>query len=304
MDEERSTDVSDGRPEAPGFAPLPAGRFVELPGRGRLFLREVNGPPGAPSVLLLHGLTSNADLNWFAAFEPLGQRYRVIAPDLRSHGDGIRPDRYRLGDVADDVAALVEKLRLEPSIVVGFSLGGAVAQLLWQRHRGAVAALVLCATAADYREASAKGRYLAQPVRQALGFAGRNLPAWPRQKLVDLAQRATVARVQPSDGRDDPLQRWAAVELLRSDPLCVAEAAAVIHSHTSERWVGAIDVPTAMVITGNDTVVPTDGQRELARLLEADTYEIDAGHGAFIENIDQFVPALLEATASVAHRLP
>jgi pimeloyl-ACP methyl ester carboxylesterase len=48
------------------------GHDVELPGRGRTFVREVAGPPGAPTVILLHGWTATADLNWFTCFAPLG----------------------------------------------------------------------------------------------------------------------------------------------------------------------------------------------------------------------------------------
>ena len=46
-----------------------SGRRVELPGRGTTFVREVPGPPGAPTVLLLHGWLASGGLNWFQAFE-------------------------------------------------------------------------------------------------------------------------------------------------------------------------------------------------------------------------------------------
>ena len=56
--------MTDGPASAP---PLPPGRLVELPGRGTTFLREVVGPPHAPTLVLLHGWTSTADINWFIA---------------------------------------------------------------------------------------------------------------------------------------------------------------------------------------------------------------------------------------------
>ena len=42
------------------MADMPAGRQVRLPGRGTTFVRDVPGPPGAPTVILLHGLGATA----------------------------------------------------------------------------------------------------------------------------------------------------------------------------------------------------------------------------------------------------
>ena len=83
--------------------PLPPGREVTLPGRGTIFFREVEGPPGAPTLMLLHGWTATADLNFFTCYEPLGRHFRVIAPDQRGHGHGIRSNKpFTLASCADD----------------------------------------------------------------------------------------------------------------------------------------------------------------------------------------------------------
>jgi pimeloyl-ACP methyl ester carboxylesterase len=130
---------------------LPAGRAVELPGRGRTFVRELPGPEGAPVVVLLHGWTATAALNWAPSFASLAGRFRVIAIDHRGHGRGLRADAsFRLEDCADDVAALVGELGIERCIAVGYSMGGPIAQLLWQRHPRLVGGLVLCATSATF----------------------------------------------------------------------------------------------------------------------------------------------------------
>src|SRR5882724_7638081 len=103
---------------------IPLGRRVELPGRGTTFFREVAGPPGAPTVLLLHGLIASGGLNWFQAFGPLGKHFRVVAIDHRGHGRGMRSwRRFRLADCADDAAALLDVLGIEHAIAVGYSMG-------------------------------------------------------------------------------------------------------------------------------------------------------------------------------------
>ena len=77
---------SSGAPVGPS---LPPGEFIDLPERGRLFVRRTAGPPGSPTVVLLHGWTVTADLNWYPAFEPLSQRASVVAFDHRGHGQGL-----------------------------------------------------------------------------------------------------------------------------------------------------------------------------------------------------------------------
>ena len=106
---------------------------------------------GAPTVVLLHGWTATADLNWFACFAPLAEHFRVIALDHRGHGRGIRAGARSVStDCADDVAALADVLGIERFIAVGYSMGGPIAQLLWQRHPELVAGLVLCATSSTF----------------------------------------------------------------------------------------------------------------------------------------------------------
>ena len=169
-----------------------AGERIELAGRGTTFARVIDGPPGAPTVVLLHGWIASGGLNWFTAFGPLSQRYRVIAPDMRGHGRGIRSRRrFRLADCADDVAALLEHLGAEPAIVVGYSMGGPIAQLLWRRHPDRVAGLVLCAT--SYR--FVRGRPGAAHLRHDDGHRRRHHPH--RRAASSRASTASMRRWAP-----------------------------------------------------------------------------------------------------------
>ena len=100
-------------------------------------MRELPGPPGAPVVILLHGWTATADLNFFTCYSALGEHFRVVALDHRGHGRGIRSSRpFRLSDCADDVAALADVLGIATFIPVGYSMGGTIAQLMWKRQIG------------------------------------------------------------------------------------------------------------------------------------------------------------------------
>src|SRR5687767_10633565 len=99
---------------------LPEGRHLELAGRGTTFVRDT-GPADGPTLLLLHGWTTSADLGWRSAFPALAEHFRVVALDHRGHGRGIRTEqRFSLEDCADDAAALVHALALGPVVPVGY----------------------------------------------------------------------------------------------------------------------------------------------------------------------------------------
>ena len=69
--------------------------------------------------MLLHGWIATADLNFFTCYEPLGRHFRVIAPDQRGHGRGIRSNKpFTLASCADDAAALADHLGISTFIPV------------------------------------------------------------------------------------------------------------------------------------------------------------------------------------------
>jgi pimeloyl-ACP methyl ester carboxylesterase len=261
-------------PDAPGLA-IPLGRRVELPGRGTTFIREVDGPPGAPTVLLLHGLMASGGLNWFQAFEPLWAHFRVIAIDHRGHGRGIRAwSRFRLSDCADDAAALLDVLGIDQAICVGYSMGGPVAQLLWHRHPEKVSGLVFCATS---------NRFV-PGVRERLVFVTGVSAVAGSTRIGQLATRIPVSLWQRQippvvKARPDSLSRWARAEFRRHDARMVTEALAASCNFDSRTWLNPVEVPTTIVVTTKDHAVPA--QEQLRLLLAIPTAEVhlhDEGH--------------------------
>src|SRR5262245_24300316 len=134
--------------------PAPAGDDVDPPGfpprvpvaltAGTVTVRDLPGPAGAPVLVLLHGWTATADLNFFRAYGALAEQFRVVAFDHRGHGTGIRARTpVSLEDCADDVVALADAIGVDRFVAVGYSMGGAIAQLLARRHRVRLDGLVL-----------------------------------------------------------------------------------------------------------------------------------------------------------------
>jgi 3-oxoadipate enol-lactonase len=279
---------------------VPPGEFIELPGRGQTFAIDLAGPPGSPTLVLLHGLAVTGYLNWFPAFAALSQEFRVVSMDLRGHGRGIPLDRrFRLADCADDVVALIDVLGIERVIPVGYSLGGPIAQLVWRRHHDRVAGLVLCATSRNFGGTRQERWFYSTLLAAIYGIqVGRHLPGPFRADPVDVQTR--VRRGEDA-GR---VGSWALAELRQASPSVVLQAMNAMGRFTSHAWVSEIDVPTAVVVTTQDRLVAADRQLKLARAIPGATiHPAHAGHTACVPGAARFVPSLLEACRSVASRL-
>ena len=275
---------------------VPRGRFVDLPGRGRTFVRELEGPPGAPTVVLLHGLGATAGLNWFASFRPLSAHYRVVALDHRGHGRGIRTKRFRLADCADDVAAVADVLDVDRFVAVGYSMGGPIAQLLWWRHRDRVPGVVLCATSRNFRGGVADRIRFAGLGLLGLGLAVPGVASGSGRGWH--AGASLLAHSMPSS-----LRGWALRELSGHDLRSVLQAAEALGRFSSHEWIERMDVPVGVVATTHDELVPLRRQLKMARSIpSAVLHPVEGDHMVVARSPGSFVPALMEACDQVTRR--
>ena len=122
---------------------------------------------GRPLVLL-HGFPFDHTM-WQAQIEALATHCRVIAPDHRGFGQsGLGKQPLTIERMADDVAALLEALRVqEPAIICGLSMGGYVSLVFHQKYAPRVRALILCDTrpGADTPAGAADRQALIERVR-------------------------------------------------------------------------------------------------------------------------------------------
>jgi len=263
-------------PSAPVPPDLPPGRVMNLPGRGEVFVRDFGGTPGGPAVLLLHGWTASADINFWPAYACLAESYRVIALDQRGHGRGMRStEPFSLEDCADDAAALLEQLGAGPVIVVGYSMGGPVALLLARRHPGTVAGLVMQATALEWRHTP------------------RERAVWRLLPVMDVGLRAGAGvgffdRVISDAADEDPgidnHRSWLAAEFQRATASDLVAAGRALSRYDARPWAGQLDLPAAVLATTRDRLVRLAKQRELAQVLRAEVFETDADHDLPLAN--------------------
>jgi pimeloyl-ACP methyl ester carboxylesterase len=252
---------------------------------------------GAPTLLLLHGWLATGALNWQHVFEPLSEHFRVVAPDLRGHGRGLKSwRRFRLEDCADDVAAVLDRLDTGPVIAAGYSMGGPVAQLLWRRHRSRVAGLVLCATSDRMTPTNAQ-RFAQTTVMGAvmgttrLGQLPARLPRWVASRMLPKGVKG------PALNFGD----WGMREVKNHDMRMLMEAGYAIGRHDAKPWIESVDVPTSVLVTLEDRAVPAHLQQDMAtRIRGAKVFDVQEGH--VLCNRAEFAEPLVDACLDVKRR--
>jgi 3-oxoadipate enol-lactonase len=274
---------------------IPAGRWLDLPRRGRTWLTELDGPPGAPAIVLLHAVGCTGMLTWFPVVHELAKRYRVVVFDQRWHGRGIVSESFSLHDCADDVAAVVTELGLDRPIIAGYSMGSVVAQRVWRQHPDVVGGLVLAATT-DHFRTNGRETLFHGGMEVAMG----SLRTLAKSRTARWAGRSTVEALDlgPTD-----MGAWALKEFRSTSPWAVAQAVAALGRHHSTPWLPRVDVPTAFVVPSGDLVIPAERQLKLASLLPGATvHEAPCGHAGCVMQADKFVPTFLQAVNVTAAR--
>jgi pimeloyl-ACP methyl ester carboxylesterase len=196
-----------------------------------------------PPVLLLHAFPL-AGAMWRRQVEALKGRYRLIVPDLRGFGGtDAPPGPYSMDQLADDAAALLDRVGVERAAVVGLSMGGYIALALWRRHAGKVAALVLADTRAGAD--SDEGR------------AGReaNARLAEEQGAAAIADRMIPNLVAPSTGQALRDELRALIVANSRDGIAGALRGMALRPDSTP-GLGRITVPTLAIVGEIDTLTP------------------------------------------------
>jgi len=255
----------------------------ELKREGVRLFYHVWGTEG-PGVVLVHGLGSCGE-DWPFQVERWQRHYRLVAPDLRGHGQSA-PIRapVTVADLADDVAAIVQAADVAPAHVVGLSLGGMVAQELALRHPELVRSLVLVNTFCRLRVRGWRDRRRIWARTLAL----RLLP-------MSFVARSTARRLFPQP-EDAELYR-AAVERLRgNDRRSIWLAWQAIRHHDTCDRLEHMRVPTLVVHGEEDTTVSyVDCQVLAQRIPGAQLKTIpNSGHATPLDAPNRFNMAVEE----------
>jgi len=275
----------------------PTGVFVDLPRSGSCFFRQhIN--PGKPTILLLHGMVASSGLNWFRVFPALEKHFNIIAPDLRGHGRSLRgKTRFTINRAAHDMAALLDELETGPVIVVGYSMGGTIAQKLWRKYPEKVSGLVLTATAFKARMARHEQRF-ALPIFAAFVGLGRI------SEIFNHLPRGMIKRFLPgmADQLHEDERRWALDEMRRTSLRVILETSREMAFFDSSEWLHEVDVPTSVLMCTEDSVIEPEHQEEIAKTIKgAKLFRYEGGHTGCTDPV--YGEQLAEACLHVAKRI-
>jgi len=248
--------------------------------------------PQRDPLLLIMGL--GATLEWWNRLRPLlASRFRTILFDNRGVGrSDVPPGPYSIPMMADDASAVLDAAGVASAHVVGFSMGGCIAQELVLRHPARVRSLVLGCTSCGGRDAVPA----APEVRAALtsrANMSREEAMWtmapytfdastPREVIAGefaLRLRATVS----NDGF------FAQLEAIRVWPGSLSR-------------LGAVSAPTLVIHGETDQLVPPENGRILARAIPHATLDM-LPRASHIFMTDQFEPASQAILAFLVQRI-
>jgi pimeloyl-ACP methyl ester carboxylesterase len=258
---------------------------------GAKFAYRMLGPDGGTPVILLNHLAAVLD-NWDPrVVDGLAARHRVVAFDNRGVGasDGRTPSS--IADMARDAIAFIRAMGFEQVDLLGFSMGGFVAQVIAQREPQLVRRIILAGTGPAGGEGidQVTGLTLLDMAKGALSFRD------PKHYLfftqTSNGQAAAKAFLQRLKERTKDRDRE------------IAPASFIAHLRAIKAWgqqtpsdLSAIRHPVLVANGEHDRMVPTSNSIDLARRLPNAQLKLypDAGHGGIFQYHEEFVPQALE----------
>jgi len=238
------------------------------------------------AVVLLHGFPFNRSL-WREQAEALGGSFRVIAPDLRGHGDSPVVDGpATMEAMAEDVAALLDGLGVGRAVVGGLSMGGYVTLAFCRMFPDRVRALVLADTRpqADTEEGRRAREVAAlRALREGMGAIADSM-------LPKMFAPATF------NGRPEVVGRVREMILGTKPEGAAAALRGMAVRRDQTDWLAEISVPTLVVVGREDSITPPADSETMQSKIKAARLEIieGAGHVSNVERPAEFNRALTD----------
>ena len=275
---------------SPSFAQTASERVAEPVFGGKVALYRA-GPPGAEPVVLIHGLGRNASRDWDQLIPALAARHEVFALDLPGFGQSDKGNElYSPVNYARVVEAVIGSRVSRPFVLIGHSVGGAVAISYASRYPERVSRLIVVDVAGILHRAvyaQSLSRLITEP-------PGDNPP--PGAPWLDSFIHKVLTRVEPLPGAarvflDVPALRQ---QVLNGDPTAIAAYALVDHDFS--RDLREVRAPTLAIWGTEDKVAPLRTGRVVAAVIPGARLALLEGlaHAPMLQDPERFNALLLD----------
>ncbi|MFC4779087.1 alpha/beta fold hydrolase [Paenibacillus sp. GCM10023252] len=262
------------------------GHIIEVEEKVKLFVQDVG--EGLP-VLFLHGWPVNHRMFEYQ-FELLqNQGYRCIGIDLRGFGRSDAPlSGYHYDRMADDVRAVVDALQLTDAVLVGFSMGGAIAVRYMARHQGyGVRKLALLGAAAPA---------FTQREGYPYGMTKDEVDALVHASRVDRPNMASDFGKQfLHQGASESFTRWFHGLALEATSWATVRSALALRDEDLQGDLREIRVPTAIMHGQLDLICPYEFAEQMQEHIRGSELIPfgQSGHGLMFDERNKFNEELL-----------
>jgi pimeloyl-ACP methyl ester carboxylesterase len=245
------------------------------------YIEEGSGRP----LLLIHGFPLSKAI-WEPQFDGLAGAARLLAPDLRGHGNSeATPGPYSMDMLADDCLVLLDSLGVkQPAVVCGLSMGGYAALAFARKYPSRLAGLILAATraGADSAEGKTNREKMATRVREE-GIQSVVLSMLPKMLAPKTYETnpALVERVKDIMEETSPQGMIAALLGMRDRPDA---------THSLER----IEVPVLILHGADDQLIPVAEAESMHSAIKGSRLKVlpEAGHLLNMEQPELFNQAV------------
>jgi 3-oxoadipate enol-lactonase len=236
---------------------------------------DLAGPLGAPALVFSNSLGARLSM-WDPQMPAFEKQFRVLRYDTRGHGrSSVTPGPYAIEQLARDVLALLDELKLDRVYFCGLSMGGQTGMWLALNAKDRFHKLVLCNTAAK------------------IG----TLEMWNAR--IEGVRKGGMKSISSA-----VMERWFSADYRTKSPEVVASTkfmfeganhdgyvanCAAIRDFDAREAIAAIRVPTLVIAGTHDAATtPADGHYLADRIADARYVELNAAHLSNIENRDRF----------------